>query len=148
MLAQVYQLTANPHGQFIWRLNMDDYIATATTNTTTTTNNWNTGTINWSTVFNPANVMDPLTVTVTNTLQEKMEQSIEKIDKHVDQLEEDIDFFNNKRLEHDVNIEYLMQENAKKDKNIADLQIKVEKHEKQIISLTSQLAAVYQLHTA
>ena len=41
-----------------------------------------------------------------------------------------------------------MMENAKKDKNIAELQIKIEILEKQITSLLNQLEAVYQLHTA
>ena len=118
---------------------MDDYITT--TNATST----NAISINWDASFNPEIINS---VPIINPLQEKMEQYVEKIEKHVDQLEEDIDFFNGKRLEHDDSIAYLMMENSKKDKNIAELQIKIEILEKQITSLLNQLEAVYQLHTA
>lgn len=117
---------------------MDDYITT--TNATTTA-----ASISWNTAVNPITI-NP--VNIINPLQEKMEQYVEKVEKHVDQLEEDIEFFNNKRMEQDDNIEYLMMENDKKDKTITELQIKIEILEKQITSLTNQLASVYQLHTA
>lgn len=107
-----------------------------------------TASINWNTISTAMSSASINPVTVINPLQEKMEQYVEKVEKHVDQLEEDIDFFNNKRMEQDDNIEYLMMENDKKDKTITELQIKIEILEKQITSLTNQLASVYQLHTA
>lgn len=119
---------------------MDDYITTTNATTTTT----NATSINWNTAFNPITI-NPFPI--INPLQEKMEKYVEKVEKHIDELEEDIDFFNDKRIEHDDSIGYLMMENAKKDKTIADLQIRIEILEKQITSLTHQLESVYQLHT-
>lgn len=56
-----------------------------------------------------------------NTTVNKYEEYSQKIDKHVDQLEEDIDFFNRKREEMECTITSLINRINELEKNTDDL---------------------------
>ena len=56
-----------------------------------------------------------------NNTEEKMKEYCDKVDQHVDKLEEDIDFLNNQRISHDQLIETLVHANIEKDNKIKDL---------------------------
>lgn len=83
---------------------------------------------------------DPLTSTTTTTsptvyttvgptsisfsyenTEETVKEYCDKVDQHVDKLEEDIDFLNNQRISHDQLIETLVHANIEKDNKIKDL---------------------------
>ena len=53
--------------------------------------------------------------------KEKMKEYCDKVDQHVDKLEEDIEFLNNQRISHDQVIESLIHANIEKDNKIKDL---------------------------
>lgn len=53
--------------------------------------------------------------------EEKMREYCDKVDQHVDKLEEDIEFLNNQRISHDQLIETLVHANIEKDNKIKDL---------------------------
>lgn len=53
--------------------------------------------------------------------KEKMKEYCDKVDQHVDKLEEDIEFLNNQRISHDQLIETLVHANIEKDNKIKNL---------------------------
>ena len=58
--------------------------------------------------------------------EEKMKEYCDKVDQHVDKLEEDIEFLNNQRISHDQVIESLIHANIEKDNKIKDLTDNIE----------------------
>ena len=61
-----------------------------------------------------------ISFTYANT-EEKMKEYCDKVDQHVDKLEEDIEFLNDKRISHDQLIDTLIHVNIEKDNKIKDL---------------------------
>ena len=73
------------------------------------------------------------------SIDDTIKEATEKVDKHVDQLEEDIEFFNKEREEHAKAIAHLLNDSLKKDKDIADLQMKVNGLETILIDMRNLL---------
>lgn len=59
------------------------------------------------------------------SIDETIKEATEKVDKHVDQLEEDIDFLSQEREAHETLIKQLITENINKTKQIEDLEKKI-----------------------
>ena len=81
-----------------------DYIAT-------TTSSANPGLYKAYTTAGPTSI----TFTVDN-VEEKTKEYCDKVDQHVDKLEEDIEFLNNKRHMNEEHIEFLINQNIQKEK--------------------------------
>lgn len=61
----------------------------------------------------------------SNTIEERIREYEEKLDKHVEQLEEDIQFFNDSRERQEQAIKELIIANVEKDKKIKILEDKI-----------------------
>ena len=87
----------------------DPLTSTTTTSTSTTS----------PTVYT---TVGPTTISFAyENTQEKMKEYCDKVDQHVDKLEEDIEFLNNQRISHDQLIETLIHANIEKENKIKDL---------------------------
>lgn len=66
--------------------------------------------------------IDPTSISFTyKDTEEKMKEYCDKVDQHVDKLEEDIEFLNDHRLSNEEQIEFLVQQNIEKDTKIKEL---------------------------
>lgn len=63
----------------------------------------------------------PISFTYENT-EEKIKEYCDKVDQHVDKLEEDIEFLNNKRQMNEEHIVRLINQNIQKDTKIKELE--------------------------
>lgn len=61
-----------------------------------------------------------ISFTYENT-EEKMRKYCDKVDQHVDKLEEDIEFLNDKRKSNEGNLEQLINQNIEQDAEIKNL---------------------------
>lgn len=57
--------------------------------------------------------------------EEKMKEYCDKVDQHVDKLEEDIEFLNERRTANEAQIEFLVQQNIEKDTKIKELTLEL-----------------------
>ena len=87
------------------------------TSTTSTSTSTSTTSPTVYTTIGPTSI----SFTYENT-EEKMKEYCDKVDQHVDKLEEDIEFFNNKRLTIEEHVEYLINQNIQKDTKIKELE--------------------------
>lgn len=69
----------------------------------------------------PAEIVYTTTELSNSSLEETVKQYCDKVDRHVDKLEEDIEFLNNERISHDDLIGILVHENIEKNNKIKDL---------------------------
>ena len=65
-----------------------------------------------------------ITLAYENT-QEKVKEYCDKVDQHVDELEEDIEFLNEKRRSNEERLEQLINQNSEKDTAIKELTAEV-----------------------
>lgn len=83
--------------------------------------------------------LTPNTIYMSNqSIDETIKEATEKVDKHVDQLEEDIDFLNRERIANETRIKQLISENINKTKQIEDLEKKINA----IQAITSTMASM------
>ena len=73
------------------------------------------------TTYNSINSIGAMSSKFDN-VDEKIKGYEEKLDKHVEQLEEDIQFFNEERLKQEEAIKALINAGAEKDKKIKNLE--------------------------
>ena len=93
-----------------------------------------TNTINYDSTINTISTTSPTVYTTSGptisfigeNTEEKMKEYCDKVDQHVDKLEEDIEFLNNQRISHDQVIESLIHANIEKDNKIKDLTDNIE----------------------
>lgn len=80
----------------------------------------------------------------SNTIEEKIREYEEKLDKHVEQLEEDIQFFNDSRDRQEQAIKELIIANVEKDKKIKNLEDIIDYLKDKLFELEGKLN-VYQM---
>jgi len=92
--------------------------------TTYTPESWTTSTT--AAPFYASTTFTPNTIYMSNSnIDEKISEYTEKVDKHVDQLEEDIEFLNNEREDQSQAIVDLINDNVEKERRISNLELKV-----------------------